>query len=114
MQTSKCRKLVNQQVVIYHSSELTDFQKKVNAAAAEIAQQDPRLVHKGNRGLLLDKAREHVSNQGYVFKKGKSCSKRLKVFETIRTQRISDLRDKIEGIDNHMRIKGQSEANQKL
>jgi hypothetical protein len=50
------REDVQQQSVIYHSSELTDFQKIVNAAASDIALGDPTLVHKGNRGVLLDKA----------------------------------------------------------
>ena len=61
---------IEQQSVIYHSPELTDFQKRVNNAATKIALKNPSLVHKGNRGMLLEKARKQVSNEGYVFKKG--------------------------------------------
>ena len=117
---------IKEQSVIYHTTGLTDFQKKVNAAAAEIALRDPTLVHKGNRGKLLDLARQQVSGDGYIFKKGKSCSKlygepsppakRTKISESLRSQRMVELRDEIESIDNHLRIKekrlGQSEASQ--
>ena len=117
---------IKEQSVIYHTTGLTDFQKKVNAAAAEIALRDPTLVHKGNRGKLLDLARQQVSGDGYIFKKGKSRSKlygepsppakRTKISESLRSQRMVELRDEIESIDNHLRIKekrlGQSEASQ--
>ena len=101
--------------VNYHSSELTDFQKKINAAAAEIALQDSTLVCKCNRGLLPDQARQQVSSEGYVFRKGKSRSKfygepspspakRIKISEALRSQRIVELRDEIESLDNHIPI----------
>ena len=123
--TGKMREHTKGKSVIYHS-ELTDFQKKVNAAAAEIALRHPTLVCKGNRGLLLDQARQQVSSEGFVFRKGKSHSKfygepspspakRIKISEALRSQRIVELRDEIESLDNHMHIKekrlGQSEAN---
>ena len=114
--TGRMREDTKGKSVIYHSSELTDFQKKVNAAAAEIALRHPTLVCKGNRGLLLDQARQQVSSEGFVFRKGKSRSKlygepspspakRIKISEALRSQRIVELRDEIESLDNHMHIK---------
>ena len=106
--------------MIFHSANLSNFQQKVNAAAAEIALSEPKLVRKGNRGILLEKARQKVSDEGYSFKKGKSRSKvygvstrtlecpptkRVKLSEEIRTQRIRELREDIEGLDQHLRIK---------
>ena len=55
-------------------ANLTDFQERVNAAAVELALQNPALVRKGNRGELLEVARKKVS-ESYTFKKGKSRSK---------------------------------------
>ena len=56
--TGKMREDIKGKSVIYRSSELTDFQKKINAAAAEIALRDSTLVCKCNRGLLPDQARQ--------------------------------------------------------
>ena len=126
----KMKEDIEQQSVIYHSPELTDFQKRVNNAATKIALKNPSLVHKKKRGMLLEKARKQVSNEGYVFKKGKSCSKlygqqhsqsksptkRVKISEALHTQRSSELREDIEGIDHHVQIKErrlrQSESSQ--
>ena len=101
--------------VIYHSSTLNDFQKKVNSAAADIALKEPRLVRKGNRGILLEKARQQVSTEGYAFRKAKSRSKvygssaemspTAKLSEEVRTQRIRELREDIEGLERHLAIK---------
>ena len=63
------------QSVIYNHSQLTDFQKKVNSAAAELALQYPSLVNIGNGGVLFDKACQQVSSEGCIFQKGKSRSK---------------------------------------
>ena len=54
---------------------LSNFQVCVNAAAVELALGEPRLLRKGNRGELLEKARKKVADDGYCFKKGKSRSK---------------------------------------
>ena len=91
----------------------------MNSAAAAIALQDPRLVRKGNRGMLLNKAWEKVSAEGYNFIKGKSRSKmyggsssalesptkQVKLSEEIRRQRMRELQEDIEGIDRHLSIK---------
>lgn len=47
--------------VVFHSTNLSSFQQKVNAAAAEIALNEPTLVRKGNRGTLLAKARRRAT-----------------------------------------------------
>ena len=86
-------------------------------------------MRKGNRGTLLEKARQQVSAEGYAFKKGKSRSKvygasgemcpttkRIKLSEEIRTQRIRELKEDIEGLELHLAIKEKrlrhSESNQ--
>ena len=114
--TDEVREDLLQRSVIFHSENLSNFQKRVNDAAAEIALKEPKLVRKGNRGELLAKARQLVSDEGYVFKKGKSRSKvygavasesesppkkRVKLLEEIRTQRISELREDIADPSTH-------------
>ena len=69
------RKEIQDQAVIYQKNPLTEFQIQVNSAAAEVALLQPSLFQKGNRGLLLEKARKMVADQGYCFKKGASRSK---------------------------------------
>ena len=118
--TDEVREDLLERSIIYHSENLSNFQKRVNDAAAEIALKEPKLVRKGNRGTLLVKARQVVSEEGYMFKKGKSRSKvygavaseseappkkRVKLSEEIRTQRIDELREDIEGVDRHLSIK---------
>ena len=118
--TDEVREDLLQRSTIYHSANLSNFQKRVNDAAAEIALKEPKLVRKGNRGALLAKARQLVSEEGYMFKKGKSRSKvygavasesesppkkHVKLSEEIRTQRIGELREDIEGVDRHLSIK---------
>ena len=54
--TDEVREDLLQRSTIYHSANLSNFQKRVNDAAAEISLKDPKLVRKGNRGALLAKA----------------------------------------------------------
>lgn len=64
-----------EQSVIYQKSrgELTEFQKRVNSAAADLCLHDIKLLD--NRGTLLQQARKKVADEGYVFKNGHSRSK---------------------------------------
>ena len=73
--SNEVKKDLLERSVIYHVSTLTDFQKKVNSAAASIAIRELVLVWKGNWGTLLEKAWQQVSVEGFAFKKGKSHSK---------------------------------------
>lgn len=117
--SNEVKKDLLERSVIYHVSTLTDFQKKVNSAAASVAIREPVLVWKGNWGTLLEKAREQVSVELFAFKKeshAQKCmvkvemknalqKKRIKLSEEISTQRISELREDIEGIECHLAFK---------
>ena len=52
---------------------MTDYQKRVNEAAGELAVKDPSLLTK--RGRLFELARELVHKSGYAYVKGYSRSK---------------------------------------
>lgn len=69
------RRRIVEEATIYKGTkrELTDFEKCVNAAAAELCLNNVDLLNQ--RGELLQKARKKVSDDGYTFKKGRSCSK---------------------------------------
>lgn len=57
-----------------HSKMMTEYQKKINQAAEELALANPSLLH--DRKTLLEQSRVKVDTNGYVYKKGKSRSKR--------------------------------------
>ena len=99
---------------------LTDFENRVNDAAVELALGEPRLLRKGNRGELLDKARKKVADDGYCFKKGKSRSKvygsgddtepasapkRPKLNEQMREERIKELEEDLADVSSHITFK---------
>lgn len=70
---------IREQAIIYRKTAnrpLSNFQMLVNEAAVEIAVSQPSLTRKGNRGILLEKARQLVADNGYNFKKGVSRSKK--------------------------------------
>lgn len=73
--TDDVRQELTECSVIFHSSNLSDFQQKINVAAAEIAVKEPRLVTKGNCGTPLDRAREKVPFEGYNLKRGNHVPK---------------------------------------
>lgn len=70
-----------------------------------------------SRSKLLELAREKVYNDGYVYKKGRSHSKKLlksieepketrpKTVESFRLQRISQLQEDIKDIDDRLKLK---------
>lgn len=70
MLTEKMKEDQVEQSILFKTPNLSEFQKKVNSAAAELALCEPSLVRKGNRGVLLERARKKVSEEGFVFKKG--------------------------------------------
>ena len=103
--------------MIYRKANLTDFQECVNAAAVELALQSPALVHKGNRGELLEVAQKEVA-ESYTFKKGKSRSKmygswkdkvptpkRPKFEREMRDNRVTELNEVIVDLTKRIAIK---------
>ena len=70
-----------------------------------------------NHGLLLVQARKRVDDSGYVYKKGKSCSKlintddeaptpkRRKINQEYRLERIAELQDKIKDLNERIEFK---------
>ena len=86
--TDSVREDLLERSVIFRSSNPSNFQQKVNAAAADIALKDPKIY--GASGSLSESP----------------PNKRIKLSEEIRTQRICELREDIEGIrssPNHQR-----------
>ena len=91
--------------------ELTEYQKRINTAAEQLALNNPILLH--TRRALLEAAREMVDESGYVYKKGKSRSKQLnpsaeeliprpkrqKTTEVLRQDRIAHIEDGMKGLD---------------
>ena len=83
--------------------KLTGYQTRMNEIAQELCLNIPSLLSDPN--LLLQTAQERVHDQGYVYKKGKSRSKRLnapdqastdttpkrKICQEFRLQRITEL-----------------------
>ena len=57
-----------------HSKVMTKYQKRVNQAAEELVLANPSVLH--DRKTLLQQCRIKVDTDGYVYKKGKSRSKR--------------------------------------
>jgi hypothetical protein len=57
-----------------NDDDLTTWQKKMNESALLLCMENPSLTLK--RGELLEKAREKVDNDSFVYKKGKSRSKK--------------------------------------
>lgn len=56
------------------SKKITEYHRRVNAAAFELATQQPHLLC--SRHALLQRAQERVEENGYIFKKGRSRAKR--------------------------------------
>ena len=52
---------------------ITEYQKKVNRASITLCTKNPSLLF-GRRGNLLCLAKSKVHDDGYNYKKGKSCS----------------------------------------
>ena len=70
---------IRAQAAIYRRQDkrpLTDYQKKINEAAGDIAIQDPSMLTQ-KKGKLLEAAKDEVYACGYNFKKGHSRSKRF-------------------------------------
>ena len=85
--TDSVREDLLERSVIFRSSNASNFQQKVNAAAADIALKDPKIY--GASGSPSESP----------------PNKCIKLSEEIRTQRICELREDIEGIDHHLTIK---------
>ena len=98
------------------SKKITEYHKKVNDAAFEIAVQQPHLL--SSRQVLLQYAQERVEEDGYVFKKGKSRAKRHstdkegtskikrpKTTEAVRLNRIAAINDELKSLDERLMYK---------
>lgn len=98
--------------------ELTKYQVRMNEVAQELCLTNPNLL--SDRNLLLQKAQERVHDQGYVYKKGKSRSKRLnspdqvsidatpkrkKICQEFRLQRIAELKDVVKDLSDQITYK---------
>ena len=114
----KLREEIEQQAKIYHASQLSQFQKRVNESAVKIALDSPNLIRKGRRGELLQLARKKVANEGYSFKKGKSHSKvygeagapsstlkRPRLDESMRKDRMDELNENIDDVSGRIVFK---------
>lgn len=92
--------------------ELTEFEKKVNVAAAELCLSDISLLDR--RGELLQKARKKAA-ENYVFKKGRSRSKaygkpdsapkRPKYDKEARDSRIKAIEEEVQDISRILKFK---------
>lgn len=76
----------------------------------------PSLLRKGNRGLLLEKARKKVADEGYSFKKGVSrskvygnvgtnSSKRSKINQDVRENRLKEVQEDLTDLNAHIAFK---------
>ena len=87
------------------SRPVNKYEHAINEAAKELCAQDASLLT--NRQLLLEKARKHVNDAGFVYAKGKSRSKvygsgdesdrkkRSYMTTEVRERRIASLTDQI-------------------
>lgn len=76
MLTEKMKEDLVEQSILFKTPNLSEFQKKVNSAAAELALCEPSLVRKGNRGVLLERARRKAlsSRRGSRVPRCMECS----------------------------------------
>ena len=98
---------------IYTKRDLNDYQQHINDAALKLCQKNPAMIR--NRAELLRLARVEVHDRGYVYKKGKSRSKRFGIVETtpkrlksdreFRVWRMKELEEDLEGINKRITIK---------
>ena len=97
---------------------LTPYQKKINLATEELAVGTPSLLH--TRQKLRECARTKVDDDGYLYRKGKSrskrlrnsdegdtseCPKRVKTTESVRLERIAYIEDAIKDTDKRINYK---------
>lgn len=96
---------------------MSEYQKRVNEAAGDLAVANPALLT--SRGHLLELARAAVCESGYVFKKGHSRSKQMqsaagspektpkrpKITQEVRERRISDLNEEIKDLNKRIGFK---------
>ncbi len=69
--------LIREQSRIYGrdpSKRITHYHERINEASFSIAKKNPKLDHRN----LLKLAQQQLYESGYQYKKGKSCSKRLR------------------------------------
>lgn len=100
---------------IYTKANLSDYQKRVNDASADLCVRNPSLLL-GKKGDLFKLAQEKVYQDGYQYKKGKSRSKRYlpeddtqpnrpKLDSNTRRERIMEIQDLISDIDRTIGFK---------
>ena len=103
---------------IFTGSEgkLTEYQKRMNQSSIDLCTQNPSLLI-GKKGDLMKMAQEKVHADGYIYKKGKSRSKRFgsssvpdsckrtKIDTHERQARINDILEQIADIDKRISYK---------
>ena len=88
------------------TTTLTKYQEGINKAAFELCLKNPDLL--SDRKALLEASQKRLDESGYIYKKGKSHSKRLsfdddessgskkiKINKEFRTARIKELEEQI-------------------
>lgn len=105
--------------MIYKTEKLTEFQKKVNKASYVLCKNKPSLLF-SKKGDLLATAQKKVHDEGFVYKKGHSRSKRhglgneitvdsqpkrAKVCADERQGRMKDIAAETKDLDTHITLK---------
>ena len=90
---------------------LSTYQKEINNTTMNVCLENPSVL--SDRKVLLDKARQVTYANGYVYKKGMSCShrsqdanvKHLKLNKEVRLSRIEEITDKLKDVTDQIGFK---------
>ena len=118
-------KLVSEKIktdsVIFKGSALSKYQSARNEASLKLCLEDPTLIN--DRGRLIEQARQQVHDDGYQYKKKNSRSKAFgkvanpdsgsepkkpKWSQEMRSKRLAEIEEDIQGLDSQMRFLGRS------
>ena len=93
---------------------LSRYENEINHPSMNLCLKTPSLL--SDRKTLLEKARQVIDANGYVYKKGKSCShklnpsqesdsKRIKLNKEVHLSRIEEINEKVKGITDQIGFK---------
>jgi len=103
--------------VIFKGSALSTYQSAMNQASQKLCFNDPTLIN--NRGRLIEQARQLVHDEGFQYKKKNSRSKAFgkvsnpdsgsepkkpKWSQEMRSKRIAEIEEDLQGLDSQMRF----------
>lgn len=103
--------------VIFKGSALSTKQSAMNKASLKLCLEDPTLTN--DRGRLIEQTRQQVHDDGYLYKKKNSRSKAFgkvanpdsgsepkkpKSSQEMRSKRIAEIEEDIQGLDSQMRF----------